>query len=69
MFTLTKITYPHLPLFLFQEADYPTVLVAMFVEYPTPFIREYFQRVANFDYPKSKIQIYIHNNVSEEIKH
>ncbi|GFO21945.1 procollagen-lysine,2-oxoglutarate 5-dioxygenase [Plakobranchus ocellatus] len=44
-----------------KEADYPTVLIALFVEYRTPFIREFFQRVAGLSYPRSKIQIYIHN--------
>ncbi|KAK3796261.1 hypothetical protein RRG08_041577 [Elysia crispata] len=44
-----------------KEADYPTVLVASFIEYPTPFIREFFERLVNLKYPKSKMQIYIHN--------
>ncbi|GFO08180.1 neurotrophic-like factor, partial [Plakobranchus ocellatus] len=51
-----------------KEADYPTVLMGIFVEYPTPFIREFFQRVANLIYPKTKLQIYIHNAVEYHTK-
>ncbi|CAG5117998.1 unnamed protein product, partial [Candidula unifasciata] len=47
-----------------KEADYPTVLIALFVEQATPFLREFFQRVASLDYPKDKIDVYIHNNVN-----
>jgi procollagen-lysine,2-oxoglutarate 5-dioxygenase len=46
-----------------QESDYPSVLVAIFVESATPFIREFFQRVAALDYPKDRIDVYVHNNV------
>ncbi|GFR84006.1 procollagen-lysine,2-oxoglutarate 5-dioxygenase [Elysia marginata] len=44
-----------------KEADYPLVQVALFIEFPTPFIREFFQRVSNLIYPKSNINLYIHN--------
>lgn len=55
---------PHLLSFLYlQESDYPTVLIALFVEQATPFLREFFQRVALLDYPKDKIDVYVHNNV------
>lgn len=44
-----------------KASDYPVVQVALFVEYPTPFIQEFFQRVGNLVYPKSNINLYIHN--------
>ncbi|BFZ23213.1 hypothetical protein BsWGS_26252 [Bradybaena similaris] len=47
-----------------KESDYPTVLIALFVEQATPFLREFFQRVALLDYPKDKIDVYVHNNVN-----
>ncbi|XP_059152546.1 procollagen-lysine,2-oxoglutarate 5-dioxygenase 1-like isoform X2 [Physella acuta] len=46
-----------------KEADYPTVMVGLFVEYPTPFVREFFDRVAALKYPKDKMDIYIHYSV------
>ncbi len=49
---------------VFQDEDYPTVLVAIFVEYPTAFIREFFENIANLKYPKSKIDLFIHYAVS-----
>ncbi|KAL8624347.1 hypothetical protein ACOMHN_044778 [Nucella lapillus] len=44
-----------------KPEDYPTVLVGLFVEQPTPFIREFFQRIAALNYPKGRIDMYIHN--------
>ncbi|XP_055864465.1 procollagen-lysine,2-oxoglutarate 5-dioxygenase 1-like [Biomphalaria glabrata] len=46
-----------------KEVDYPAVLVSIFIEYATPFIREFFEQVAALKYPKDKIDIYIHNRV------
>ncbi|CAL1536445.1 unnamed protein product [Lymnaea stagnalis] len=47
-----------------KESDYPVVMVAMFVEFATPFIREFFERVASLSYPKDKMDVYIHNAVA-----
>ncbi|PVD36874.1 hypothetical protein C0Q70_03864 [Pomacea canaliculata] len=44
-----------------KTQDYPTVLVGLFLEQPTPFIREFFQHIAALNYPKNKIDMYIHN--------
>lgn len=53
---------------MLQTQDYPTVLVGLFLEQPTPFIREFFQHIAALNYPKNKIDMYIHNKVrSDEI--
>lgn len=49
-----------------QEDDYPSVLIALFVEVPSPFIAEYFQAVTALNYPKNKIHIFIHNAVSSK---
>ncbi|KAL5013601.1 hypothetical protein ScPMuIL_007871 [Solemya velum] len=46
-----------------KEDDYPSVLIALFVEVPSPFIAEYFQAVTALNYPKNKIHIFIHNAV------
>ena len=39
-------------------------MIGLFLEQPTPFIREFFQHIAALNYPKSRIDLYIHNKVS-----
>lgn len=43
--------------------EVPHVMVGIFIEKPTPFIEEFFDRVAALDYTKSKISIFIHNAI------
>lgn len=47
-----------------QDDKYPTVMAAVFVEQPTPFIEEFFEKLKDQVYPKSKINLFIHNTVS-----
>lgn len=47
-----------------RKQEYPSVLVGVFIEKPTPFLPEFFQRLLSLDYPKDKIKVFIHNNVS-----
>ncbi|XP_031829351.1 procollagen lysyl hydroxylase isoform X1 [Nomia melanderi] len=42
---------------------YPTVLIAIFIEKPTPFLEEFLKAVYNQAYPKSKLHLFLHNNV------
>ena len=42
---------------------WPEVTMALFIEVPTPFIREFFQKISDLNYPKKKISVLIHNNV------
>uniref|UniRef100_A0AAQ5Y724 procollagen-lysine 5-dioxygenase n=1 Tax=Amphiprion ocellaris TaxID=80972 RepID=A0AAQ5Y724_AMPOC len=49
---------------LSQLKEYPNVLVGVFIEQPTPFLPEFFQRLLTLDYPKDKLKIFVHNNVS-----
>ena len=39
----------------------PQIVLAVFVEQPTPFIEEFFQKLLALDYPKSSIDLFIHN--------
>lgn len=53
------------------EDDLPSVMLALFVEKPTPFVREFFEKVYNLNYPKENLHLFIHSNVAfhkEEIK-
>ncbi|CAG04279.1 unnamed protein product, partial [Tetraodon nigroviridis] len=54
---------------LAQLKDYPSVLVGVFIEKPTPFLPEFFQRLLSLDYPKDKMKVFIHNNEVYHEKH
>jgi hypothetical protein len=40
------------------------VLVAVFIEQPTPFLEEFFDKLYNIEYPKEKLHLFVHNSVS-----
>lgn len=46
-----------------KEEELPTVLLAIFIESPTPFLEEQLLKVASLEYPKTRIHIFIHNAV------
>ena len=47
-----------------ERGNWPTVLLAVFIEYPTPFLTEMLEKVALLDYPKEKMTLLVHNAVS-----
>uniref|UniRef100_A0A671XNA9 Procollagen-lysine, 2-oxoglutarate 5-dioxygenase 2 n=1 Tax=Sparus aurata TaxID=8175 RepID=A0A671XNA9_SPAAU len=51
------------------KVSYPNVLVGVFIEQPTPFLPEFFQRLLTLDYPKDKLNLFIHNNEVYHEKH
>jgi len=45
----------------FKElAETPQVVLAVFIEQPTPFMEEFFETLVKLDYPKDKIDLYLH---------
>ncbi|KAM7390386.1 hypothetical protein PAMA_008516 [Pampus argenteus] len=54
---------------LSQLQAYPNVLVGVFIEQPTPFLPEFFQRLLTLDYPKDKLNVFVHNNEVYHEKH
>lgn len=48
--------------------QWPMVYLALFIEYPTPFIREYFEKIQRLTYPKQRIGILVHNQVFYKIE-
>ncbi|CAF4598213.1 unnamed protein product [Rotaria socialis] len=46
-----------------DQAQWPLVYIAAFIEYPTPFLEEYFEKILNLTYPKNRLAIFIHNQV------
>ncbi|XP_071999185.1 procollagen-lysine,2-oxoglutarate 5-dioxygenase 2 isoform X2 [Engystomops pustulosus] len=49
--------------------DYPRVTVGVFIEQPTPFLPEFFNRLLALDYPKDKLSLFIHNSEVYHEKH
>lgn len=43
------------------EATSLTIFIALFIERPTPFLEQFFEKIRALDYPKEKIHIFIHN--------
>ena len=41
--------------------EIPQVVLSIFIEQPTPFIEEFFDRISELEYPKDKIDLFIHN--------
>lgn len=63
--TENQLCLKHFHLCLLKlKQEYPSVLVGVFIEKPTPFLPEFFQRLLSLDYPKEKMKVFIHNNVS-----
>ncbi|CAF0971601.1 unnamed protein product [Didymodactylos carnosus] len=49
---------------LFDEPNkWPIVYMAIFIEYPTPFLQEYFDKITKINYPKQRIGLFVHNQV------
>lgn len=44
--------------------ELPIVLLALFIEYPTPFLEEQLEKVFALDYPKKRMHLFVHNSVS-----
>lgn len=47
-----------------KDDAFPLVLIGIFIEQPTPFISQFFNRLLNLQYPKERIQLFIHNHES-----
>ncbi|XP_042333915.1 procollagen-lysine,2-oxoglutarate 5-dioxygenase 1 isoform X2 [Sceloporus undulatus] len=43
------------------EDTFPMVLIGVFIEQPTPFLSQFFERLQKLRYPKRRIQLFIHN--------
>lgn len=47
------------------EAEYPRVTLAVFVEKITPFMEEFTQKLHDLVYPHSRMDLFVHSNVSQ----
>uniref|UniRef100_UPI00398EBAFC procollagen-lysine,2-oxoglutarate 5-dioxygenase 1 isoform X1 n=1 Tax=Pristiophorus japonicus TaxID=55135 RepID=UPI00398EBAFC len=52
-----------------KDTEFPTVLVGIFIEQPTPFVEEFFERLVNLNFPKEQLRIFIHNTQTHHEQH
>ena len=45
-----------------ELTETPIIVLAIFIEKPTPFIEEFFGKIAELDYPQDKISLFVHNS-------
>lgn len=56
-------------LFFNEDEQMPLVYVAVFIEHATPFMEEFLERLSTLNYPKTRIRLFIHNNVVYHERH
>ncbi|XP_063988127.1 procollagen-lysine,2-oxoglutarate 5-dioxygenase [Diachasmimorpha longicaudata] len=47
-----------------QAQTYPPILMALYIDRPTPFLEEFFQKIYHQDYPKFKLHLFIYNSIA-----
>lgn len=47
-----------------SKQEFPQVTVGIYIEQPTPFLPEFLERFLSLDYPKDKLNVFVHNSVS-----
>ena len=45
------------------DSELPELLLAIFVEQPTPFFMEFLEKIAALNYPRNKVSLFVHNQV------
>ncbi|XP_037553007.1 procollagen-lysine,2-oxoglutarate 5-dioxygenase 1, partial [Nematolebias whitei] len=49
------------PLSALKEAEYPLVVIGVFIQQPTPFVSVFFERLLKLQYPKDRLKLFIYN--------
>ncbi|XP_061591588.1 procollagen-lysine,2-oxoglutarate 5-dioxygenase 1 isoform X2 [Cololabis saira] len=44
-----------------KESEYPLVMIAIFVQEPTPFVTVFFERLLKLQYPKDRLTLFVYN--------
>ncbi len=47
-----------------DKGTWPMVVLAVFIEKPSPFLAEMLERATQLDYPKNRMSLFVHNAVS-----
>uniref|UniRef100_A0A8C1BC92 procollagen-lysine 5-dioxygenase n=1 Tax=Cyprinus carpio carpio TaxID=630221 RepID=A0A8C1BC92_CYPCA len=56
-------------LFSLSKQEFPQVTVGIYIEQPTPFLTEFLERFLSLDYPKDKLNVFVHNSEVYHEKH
>ncbi|XP_013855865.1 multifunctional procollagen lysine hydroxylase and glycosyltransferase LH3 [Austrofundulus limnaeus] len=51
------------------DEDMPLVYFAVFIEHPSPFMEEFLERLTTLNYPRSRLRLFLHNNVVYHERH
>lgn len=46
-----------------NDEELPAITIAIFIEKATPFLEEFFDSILTIDYPKKRINVFLHNAV------
>lgn len=50
-----------------ENEKMPFVILAVYVEVPTPFLQDVLERIYQINYPKNRLHLWVHNGVSATI--
>ncbi|XP_034233658.1 procollagen-lysine,2-oxoglutarate 5-dioxygenase isoform X2 [Thrips palmi] len=46
-----------------KDSELPSVVIAVFIQQPTPFLEDFFEKILKQDYPKKRMFLFVHNDV------
>lgn len=49
---------------ILSEEEYPRVMIAVFIVKATPFLEEMLDKIVNLNYPKNRIDLFVHNQMA-----
>ncbi|XP_075882821.1 procollagen-lysine,2-oxoglutarate 5-dioxygenase 1 isoform X2 [Nelusetta ayraudi] len=58
-----------LPLAGLKESEHPLVVLAIFIQQPTPFVTVFFERLLKLQYPKNRIKLFIDSRETHHERH
>ncbi|XP_076023087.1 procollagen-lysine,2-oxoglutarate 5-dioxygenase 1 [Genypterus blacodes] len=57
------------PLKTLKESEYPSVVIGIFIQQPTPFVTVFFDRLLRLQYPKNRLKLFIYNHETHHERH
>ena len=60
----TRLLLAFTDVIMLQIQNYPKIVIAVFIERPTPFLKEMMEKIFRQNYPKRQISLFIRNAVS-----
>ena len=50
-----------------NHSEWPLVMLALFIEKPTPFLAEVLEKITRLDYPKQRMRLWVHSLVRDYV--